>query len=205
MRKPLHVGCGPKRIFQTTRGFNDGSWHEIRFDIYVNVQPDLIGAMTDMSAVQAGSMDAIFSSHNVEHLYPHEVPKAFSEFLRVLSGDGFAVITCPDLKSICPLIANDQLTEPAYHSPGGPISPLDVLFGHRASLKRGNIYMAHHVGFTRKVLHATLKSCGFQSVATWSREYAPFFDLWAIASKSMLDEQKLRELAVQHFQLPEIA
>ena len=55
--------------------------------------------MTDMSAVETGSMDALFSSHNVEHLYPHEVPVAFVEFHRVLNDDGFAIITGPDLQS----------------------------------------------------------------------------------------------------------
>jgi predicted SAM-dependent methyltransferase len=37
------------------------------------VQPDVVGTMTDMSAVATGSIDAIVSSHNIEHLYPHEV------------------------------------------------------------------------------------------------------------------------------------
>lgn len=201
MKKLLHVGCGPKRLSQTTKGFIDGSWHEVRFDIDPNAEPDLIGTMTDMSSVQDGSMSAIFSSHNVEHLYPHEVPLAFAEFLRVLSDDGFAVITCPDLKSICALIADDKLTEPAYTSPGGPIAPLDVLFGHRASLHRGNLYMAHHVGFTRKVLHATLEHSGFKSVASWSREFAPYFDLWTLASRSFREEDEMRALAAQHFPL----
>ena len=92
----LHIGCGPKRKPQTTRGFNTDDWSEIRLDIDPSVSPDVTGTMTDMSAVPSGTVHAIFSSHNIEHLYPHEVPVALSEFLRVLSDDGFAVITCPD-------------------------------------------------------------------------------------------------------------
>ena len=38
------------------------------------------------------SVDAILSSQNIEHLYPHEVALALKEFLRVLRPDGFAVI-----------------------------------------------------------------------------------------------------------------
>ena len=34
----LHVGCGPKRKDQTTRGFNSPDWQEIRFDIDASVQ-----------------------------------------------------------------------------------------------------------------------------------------------------------------------
>ena len=84
----LHIGCGPKYKDKTTRGFNTDDWKELRFDIDESVKPDLVGTMTDMSSVASESVDAIFSSHNIEHLYAHEVPLAFAEFLRVLKPDG---------------------------------------------------------------------------------------------------------------------
>jgi hypothetical protein len=199
MKSLLHVGCGPKRKAQTTRGFNTDEWTEIRLDIDQAVQPDVIGTMTDMSAVTLGSVDAIFSSHNIEHLYPHEVPVALSEFLRVLGDDGFVVITCPDLQSVCALIAQDKLTDMAYSSPAGPIAPIDILYGHRPSMSRGNLYMAHRSGFTQKVLGGTLRGVGFKTVATKSRGRAPFFDLWALASKSQRSESEMRALAGVHF------
>jgi ubiquinone/menaquinone biosynthesis C-methylase UbiE len=154
--------------------------------------------MTDMGAVASESVDAIFSSHNIEHLYPHEVPAALAEFLRVLRPDGFVVITCPDLQSVCALVAEDKLTEPAYTSPAGPIAPLDILYGLRSALAKGNLYMAHRCGFTQKVLSGTLAANGFQSVAS-SKRAGPYFDLWAIASKGKLEEAPLRELARGHF------
>jgi predicted SAM-dependent methyltransferase len=194
----LHIGCGPKRQAQTTRGFNTPEWTEIRLDIDASVAPDVVGTMTDMSAVASGSVDAIFSSHNIEHLYPHEVPVALAEFARVLSDDGFAVITCPDLQSVCALIAQDKLLDAAYTSPAGPIAPIDILYGYRASMARGNLYMAHRCGFTQKVLTGTLQSCGFQAVATLARGRAPFFDLWAVASKSARSDTQMRELAQLH-------
>lgn len=199
MKTFLHVGCGPKRKAQTTQGFNSDTWHELRLDIDEAVKPDLVGTMTDMSAVESGSVDAIYSSHNIEHLYPHEVPVALAEFLRVLKPDGFVVITCPDLKSVCALIAEDRLTEAAYTAPAGPITPLDILYGLRSSLARGNLFMAHRCGFTQKVLDGTLVSAGFQSVASLARGRTPFFDLWAVASKSKRTEEEMRDLARQHF------
>jgi len=199
MKSFLHVGCGPKRKDRTTKGFNTPEWHEIRLDIDPSAQPDVIGTMTDMSAVASESVDAIYSSHNIEHLYPHEVPLAFAEFLRVLKPDGFFVVTCPDLKSVCALVAEDKLTEPAYTSPAGPISPLDILYGHRTSMARGNLYMAHRCGFTQRVLDGTLRSCGFQAVATMARGQEPYFDLFALASKSARNEEEMRQMAVQHF------
>jgi predicted SAM-dependent methyltransferase len=196
MKTFLHVGCGPKRKDRTTAGFAD--WNELRFDIDESVQPDLVGTMTDMSSVSSESVDAVFSSHNIEHLYPHEVPVALSEFLRVLKPDGFAVITCPDLQAVCALVAEDKLTEPAYTSPAGPIAPLDILYGHRPAMNAGNLYMAHRCGFTEKVLSATLQSSGFTRVASMKRG-APYFDLWALATKADLNEEELLQLAKNHF------
>jgi predicted SAM-dependent methyltransferase len=196
----LHVGCGRKKINSTTTGFNDGSWSEIRLDIDPNAEPDIIGTMTDMSNVQSGSIAGLYSSHNIEHLYPHDVPVALKEFYRVLCPTGFAVITCPDLQSVAELVAQDKLTEPAYNSPAGPISPLDILYGHRTSMANGNLYMAHRCGFTKKVLAATLQSAGFKSIATF-RRVGPHFDLFALATKEEVKDELVREMAKLHFPL----
>lgn len=194
----LHVGCGSNRKDRTTREFNTDSWQELRLDINESTNPDIVGTMTNMSAVANETVDAIFSSHNIEHLYPHEVPLALKEFIRVLKPEGFLVITCPDLQSVCALVAEDKLTDPAYTSPAGPIAPIDILYGHRASMERGNLYMAHRCGFTKKVLIGTLRTFGFASLIAANRG-APFFDLWAIASKLPLNQEELRTLALKHF------
>ena len=193
----LHIGCGPKRKNQTTRGFYTDVWIELRLDIDADVQPDIIGTMTDMSAVADASVDAIFSSHNIEHLYPHEVGPALAEFIRVLRPDGFLVVTCPDLQEVCRLVAEDKLLEPAYTSPAGPITPLDILYGHRPPMARGNLYMSHRCGFTEKVLIGTLRSCGFKTVASKRRAH-PYYDLYALATKADMQEADLRTLAAQH-------
>ena len=195
MKTFLHVGCGPKRKDRTTKAL--ANWNELRFDIDVTVEPDLVGTMTDMSSVSSESVDGVFSSHNIEHLYPHEVPVAFAEFLRVLKPGGLAVITCPDLQSVCALVAEDKLLDPAYTSPAGPIAPLDILYGHRSAMAQGNLYMAHRCGFTQKVLRGTLQASGFKAVATMSRGY-PYFDLWAVASKDALSEEQMKVLATEH-------
>jgi hypothetical protein len=115
----------------------------------------------------------------------------------VLKDDGFCVITCPDLKSVCELVAQDKLTETAYVSPAGPIAPIDMLYGHRGQMGRGNLFMAHRCGFTEKVLRNTLYSCGFKSVASMSVPRA--FALWAIASKNARSEQDMKLLVQSHF------
>lgn len=197
MKTFLHVGCGSRSKEQTTALFAGPDWRELRLDINQDVKPDIVATMTDMAAVADESVDAVFSSHNIEHLYAHEVPIALGEFLRVLKPDGFVVITCPDLQSVCALVAEDRLTEAAYSSPAGPIAPLDILYGHRASMAAGNLFMAHRCGFTEKVLCGTLVDCGFKAVASCRRPSA--FDLWGVASKSPLPEAEIRSLAAGHF------
>jgi predicted SAM-dependent methyltransferase len=191
----LHVGCGPLRPGRSIQGFED--WRELRFDIDPEVKPDLLGTMTDMLSVETASVDAIFSSHNIEHLYPHEVPVALAEFQRVLKPEGYVVITCPDLQSVCALVADDKLTETAYDSPAGPISALDILYGHRAAMNQGNLYMAHRCGFTKKVLAGTLQGAGFKKTASIKR--TRFLDLWIVGTKMDVSSEQLQSLAVQHF------
>jgi len=197
-KKLLHVGCGQKTKMETTPGFKLNEWIETRFDIDSRVEPDIVGSILKMDVIDNNCYDAVFSSHNIEHLYPHEVPAALLEFNRVLNDDGFVVITCPDLQSVCELVSQDKLTDAAYNSPAGPITPLDILYGHRASLQQGHHYMAHKCGFTLKVLMGTLKAAQFVKVAGLKRRH-PFYDLWVIASKANLDEKQLRDLALSHF------
>ena len=186
----LHVGCGPKTIAGLPRIFQNGSWSEIRLDIDAGVNPDVIGTMTDMAAVASGSMDAVFSSHNIEHLYPHEVPVALAEFRRVLNPGGFVLITCPDLQSIAKLVAEDRLMEPAYQSGMGPISAIDMMYGHRTSMSAGNLYMAHRTGFTLRSLMQALGEAQF--AATVAARRPPQFDLWALGTMGPANETDLK-------------
>lgn len=190
----LHVGPGHKRNgAKLPVAFQTPEWKELRFDIDLANEPDIVGSMLDMAAVPDASVDAIYSAHNIEHVYAHEVPVVLKEFLRVLKPDGFAVITCPDLQTVCALVAEDKLTDAAYQSPAGPITPLDILYGHGAALAAGHHYMAHKCGFTLKSLTAALQSAGFQSIAGKRRLQG--LDLWMLAAKGQIVEAEMRELA----------
>lgn len=179
LRTVLHVGCGvadPRKL--PPAFFEPGAWREVRLDIDPGVAPDIIATITDMRAVADASVDAVWSAHNVEHLFAHEVPLALAEFRRVLRPEGFALITVPDLQRAAELVAQDQLAEPAYVSPAGPIAPLDMLYGHGAAIAAGNQFMAHRTGFTARTLEAALRRAGFGAVRV-IRDNA--FALWATA------------------------
>lgn len=200
LRKPgkkfLHVGCGESRMPDVSPGFLSGEWIEIRLDIDSAASPDIVSSMLDMPEVPSASVDAVYSSHNIEHLYPHEVSVALAEFFRVLKPKGLLVLACPDLQTLSRLIVEDRLDQPAYMSPAGPIAPLDVLYGHRPQLAEGNLFMAHHTGFTLRTLIEAVRTAGFRSVAGARRDI--YFDLWVVASKELLSEQEIQRLASIH-------
>jgi hypothetical protein len=195
MKSFLHVGCGPQDK-TGLKGFSSSDWKEIRFDIDKNVKPDIEGTLTDMRAVETGSVDAIYSSHNIEHVYPHEVPIALNEFSRVLKNDGMVVITCPDLQSVCEAVVNDKLLEPLYQSSLGPIAPIDILYGHRRLIQKGNVYMAHKCGFTYSALSNAFLGAGFRRVFGGRRPAA--FDLWLVAFKQELPEDQITNIAANY-------
>ena len=162
MKTLLNVGCGHSDISQI-KGFDKDSWKEIRLDIDQSVNPDILGSLTDMSKVKSGSIDAIYSAYNLDHIYAHEIPSALKEFQRVLNEDGIAIVRCPDIQTICEVIAQDKLLEPLYESPIGPIFPIDILFGNRQEIADGNEFMAKKVGFTYSVLNQIFGEAGFQA------------------------------------------
>ena len=197
MKTFLHVGCGPKDKSQI-KGFND-NWKEIRLDIDKNVNPDIVGTLTDMKLVKTGSVDAVYSSHNIEYIFPHEVPIALKEFYRVLKDDGIVVITCPDLQAVCELVAKDKLLEPFYESPEGPISPIDILYGHRETIENGFEYMAHKGGFTYSTLNSSFFEAGFKARYGGRFQERGEYNLFLVAFKQKISEEEIKKIANPFF------
>ena len=150
-----------------------------------------------MSQVASGSVDAIYSSHNIEHVYPHEVPIVLNEFFRVLSDDGIVVVICPDLQSVSESVVNDKLCDPLYISPEGPISPIDYIYGNREVIKKGNEYMVRKCGFTYSVLDNFFSDAGFQIRYGGRRKEQ--WDLFMVAFKQKKSEEEAKKIANPFF------
>lgn len=174
----LHVGCGMSRPERLPECFRNENWREIRLDIDPKVKPHIVASITDMTQVPTRSVDAVWSSHNLEHLEDFQVPVALAEIQRVLKPGGFALITLPDLACVTGLITQGKGDDVLYNSPAGPITPIDMLFGHRASMARGNTFMAHRTGFTAERLGQKLTEAGFAEVRV---THGKSYDLWAVA------------------------
>jgi SAM-dependent methyltransferase len=183
----LNVGSGPATRKGLHPAFHRQEWTEVRLDIEPRVAPDIVGTMVSMPQIKDGTFDAIWSSHNVEHLHAFEVPLAMAEFRRVLRPDGFALITCPDIASIAKLVVEGRLEDVAYVSPAGPITALDMLFGHSASVAAGQSHMAHNTGFTLRRLADKLVAAGFREVRAMK---GGSYDLWVLALVGAMDLAK---------------
>ena len=193
MKTLLNVGCGWSNISQL-KGFNIDNWKEIRLDINNTVKPDVVGTLTDMSLIETASVDAVYSSYNLDHIYAHEVPIALKEFYRVLNEDGIAIVKCPDIQTVCELIAQDKLLELLYESPIGPIYPIDVIYGHRWYTKNGHEYQTKKVGFTYSALDASFLEAGFK--ARYGGRL-PFNggELNIVAFKQKIPEEEIKKIA----------
>ncbi len=195
----LHVGPGNSNKENTTPYFNNDNWDETRLDINPNANPDIVASMLDMSIIEDNSYDAVYSAHNIEHVYAHEIRTALSEMYRVLKDDGFLFITCPDLQSVCDEVSKGNLLNPLYKLPNGEgIAAIDILYGHRPSLKAGNHYMAHKSGFISSELIKELRSIGFISIAAVKSREA--YQLWCLAYKKTIKTQdQLNKEILLHF------
>lgn len=146
----LHIGCGSDPLPAWL-----GMYHEIRLDINPANSPDIARDMRDLDGV--GTYDAIYCSHALEHLSPHEVVPALIGFRSVLNPEGIVILFVPDLEGVQ---ATDEIL---FNSPAGPICGMDLIYGYRPALAE-NPYMAHKTGFNAGSLHAAMVAAGFADV-----------------------------------------
>ncbi|MBA3495406.1 MAG: class I SAM-dependent methyltransferase [Gammaproteobacteria bacterium] len=145
---------------------------EVRLDIDPIHKPDIVASMTEMGNI--GSFDAVYCSHALEHIYPHEAGQALREFLRVLVPGGCAVLIVPDCEGVSP--TEDVL----FDAPVGPITGLDLYYGFRPLLA-AMPHMAHHNAFVQATLAKALAEAGFSHVET--RRTGPCHNLIGVAVK----------------------
>jgi ubiquinone/menaquinone biosynthesis C-methylase UbiE len=198
MKTFLNVGCGPETESKI-RGFDNDDWKEIRLDIDDDVNPDIVGTLTDMKLVETATVDAVYSAYNIDHIYAHEVPIALGEFYRVLKDDGIVFLRCPDIQSVCKAVLEDKLLDTFYETEDGQkITPLDILLGNRLELLDGNEYMAKKCGFTYSVLNKAFSDAGFKA-RYGGRIAFNGAELALVAFKQKKSEDEIKKIANPFF------
>ena len=193
----LNVGSGPRGSGLRPPGMSAPSWVELTLDADPAVQADVLSPAHQLSVVDSGSMDAVFSSHCIEHLYLDQAVPAAREWRRVLKPTGLLLIVCPDLQAAAEMVAQDRLFDIAYAG----IRPYDLIFSHQGLVAQGRAqghsFMEHKSGYTLSTLRAVVSEAGFPVHA--GIRLRQRFELWLLASNSNRSEAEMRALAAQHF------
>jgi SAM-dependent methyltransferase len=154
----LNVGSGGIPVHEQYKG-----WKVITLDIDPAVKPDIVGDIRDMHQVKSDSVDSVYSSHNLEHLFDFEVPIALAEFYRVIKPGGLVCIGVPNLQAIAKEVANGNIYGILYESPAGPIAAIDCIYGCREMTKEHPNQM-HKTGFTTYSLTFVMEAAGFGNI-----------------------------------------
>jgi hypothetical protein len=184
----LNVGGGGNRWLPDIYA----GWTQHVLDIDPEVRPEVLMDCREMSMLDRQTYDAVFCSHNLEHVYRHEVKQVLSGMLHVLKEDGWAQIMVPDLQTLLEQCRADDLDAVWYQAPSGPVTFHDVLYGWGLAIGAGNTYFAHKCGFTSASLAMEVIGAGFAACHITRSN----IDLVAFAFKTTPDEAKLSSLGI---------
>lgn len=145
MRTVLIAGAGSEG-----QQWADQDWFPVRLDIDPRTNPDIVGDMRSLGSI--GPFDAVSCNNALEHLYPHEVPRALAEFLRVLRPGGTLIVQVPDLQDVRP---TDEVI------PEIGMCGLHLFYGDPERIEDAP-YMAHHCGFVESTLRDAMERAGFK-------------------------------------------
>jgi SAM-dependent methyltransferase len=156
----LNLGCGNSTLKDLIFVDDLVDYKEVRVDISPACNPDIISNIEQLPQVENESIDLVYSSHSLEHIYFHKIPQCLSEWYRVIKKGGEVRIIVPNLKIPAQLVAEGKILEKIYDSPGGSVSAIDMFYGHRGQIQK-NEFMAHKTGFTKESAEQILHELGY--------------------------------------------
>jgi SAM-dependent methyltransferase len=114
------------------------SFEQLLLDLDPATSPDLLLDARELASLEPQQFDAVYCSHNLEHVRGHEVPLVLAGFRHVLKPGGLAQIIVPDLQALMAICVQQglDLDGVLYEAPVGPVTPLDVLYGHGPTIER---------------------------------------------------------------------
>jgi predicted SAM-dependent methyltransferase len=122
-------------------------WRHVLLDIDASKRPDVVCDAREMAKLPAGTYDAVYCSHNLEHYWRHDLPRVLAGFAHVLRPDGFVEAIVPDMKAVFVEMLERKLdvNDVLYTSPAGfPISVNDVIYGWGREIEEsGEDFYAH--------------------------------------------------------------
>jgi hypothetical protein len=169
----LNVGGGSRVLPPQFDG-----WEQDLLDIDSAVAPDICIDAKRIIDLPPYTYDAVWSSHQLEHVYQHEVPVVLEGFHHVLKARGFAWVSVPDIGAVVAALATKDISDTWYMAGENPITYHDVLYGWGKMIADGNTFYAHKTGFTAHTLDCAMKQ--FFPIVQIARDG---FDLSALGIK----------------------
>jgi hypothetical protein len=160
-RRLLNVG-GHSRSIPLPAAYDQ--FEHILLDLDPDAGADIVLDAKDLTSLEPQQFDAVYCSHNLERVRQHEVPVVLAGFRHVLKPGGLAHIIVPDLQELMLACVQQgiDLDGLLYESPMGPITPLDVLYGHSGMIQQsGQDFYTHRTGFSRSTLANVVEVSGF--------------------------------------------
>lgn len=140
-------------------------------DVEARPEVDIISDASNLKDLADESVVAIYASHVLEHFHyglENKLIHTLSEWHRVLQSGGQLLISVPDLKTLCWLFLNPNLTVDERHH------IMRIIFGGQT-----NHYDVHYVGFDYEILGSYLQQVGFSTIEQVS-EFNLFSDCSSI-------------------------
>lgn len=181
----LNVGAGKSTIESSTYAEDLVGLKEYRLDIDKRTNPDICADITNLSGLEDNSFDVVYTSHMVEHLDYFKVSEVIKDFIRITKPSGLVRIVVPNLKSIAAEILKGNLLGTIYESLGGPISAIDMIYGHRHSILRNNDFMRHKTGFTKESIEQILKESKFDNFTVEERGFDLLINIYKTTQTRM--------------------
>jgi hypothetical protein len=160
-RRVLNVG-GQSHGIQLPPPYS--TFEHVLLDLDPTVGADIVLDVRELTSLEPQQFEAVYCSHNLERVRQHEVPVVLAGFRHVLKPGGLAHIIVPDLQELMLACVQQgiDLDGLLYESPMGPITPLDVLYGHGGMMAQsGQDFYAHRTGFSRRTLANLVEASGF--------------------------------------------
>jgi predicted SAM-dependent methyltransferase len=119
VKRVLNVGGGSRHIPLPPEY---AGYEQVLLDIDPLAEPDIMLDGRELGTLAGDQFDAVYCSHNLEHYYPHDVPRVLEGFLHVLKRGGFAQIKVPDMAELMQVVVSQslELDDVLYRPPQGP-------------------------------------------------------------------------------------
>lgn len=189
LKKVLHLGAGDYHADKLHSNFRNADWKEVRMDPNPKVKPDIIGDFRQLKKIPDSSMHAIWLPHQLQNLQAHEIEGALAQCFRLLAENGVLVLVVPDMQALGEVISKGRIDDKLYETNNGVVTALDMIYGMKPLIEKGDQRAMNHTGFTAYTLGLKLKAAGFVNIKVKREGY----NLWAMANRMAPDAPNRNE------------